>query len=194
MRPLVLILILALLQVSPLLARCADAEPGPWSLVLYGGRNTDDSFGNVARGRAQYYNDYLLAVSANRRIGSFERLLRFEVEGQVVKHLELESHWEFNAVFVIRWLPFFWDDLVDTSFAVGEGLSVASEVSELEGSLEEDSHEALNFVFVELDFFLPDRPRWGLVTRLQHRSGVFGLYYGEHDAANSVGLGVKVRF
>ena len=46
----------------------------------------------------------------------------------------------------------------------------------------------------EFDFFLPDHPRFGLVTRLHHRSGAFGLFDGVHDAANAVGFGLRYRF
>ncbi len=112
----------------------------------------------------------------------------------MAKHFERQEQWEGNGAFVVRWLPFWWDGLVDTSFAVGEGLSVASEVPELENDYRDESRKTLNYVFLELDFFLPDRPRWGLLARLHHRSGVFGLFDGEQDAANAVGLGLKYRF
>jgi len=192
MRRLLFILVaVAVLTSAPTLVA---AEPGPWSAVLYGARNSGDSFGKTLRGEADYTDDYLAALSLNRRIGSYRHLWRFEIELQVAKHFDVEEQWEGNGAFVVRWLAFWWDNLVDTSFAVGEGISVASEISEVESSYRDESRKTLNYVFLEFDFFLPSHPHWGMVARLHHRSGVFGLFDGEQDAANAVGLGLKYRF
>jgi len=46
----------------------------------------------------------------------------------------------------------------------------------------------------EFDFALPHEPSWSLVTRIHHRSGVFGLFGGVHGATNAFSLGIRYHF
>ena len=64
--------------------------------------------------------------------------------------------WELNCAFTLRWLPFFWDKYLDTSFAFGNGLSYATSDPELEirEGDENKTNQLLYYVLVELAFSL----------------------------------------
>ena len=64
----------------------------------------------------------------------------------------LQKHMEFNGLIIARWLTFPWDNFVDTNFAVGEGLSLATEVPEIENRNHDDESAILNYLLFELTF------------------------------------------
>jgi hypothetical protein len=45
-----------------------------------------------------------------------------------------------------------------------------------------------------MTFALPNTPKWNLVFRLHHRSGIFGLFDGIEGASNAFGIGLKYKF
>lgn len=124
--------------------------------------------------------------------------MRWELEGQIVRHSGMQDHWETNAVVVARWMNFPWDHWLDTRFAFGEGLSYAWQVPELEPRGDEPgegrSNRLLNYLLVELEFVVPGQPEWSAYTRIHHRSGVNGLFGGVQGGSNFVGLGVRYTF
>ncbi len=136
------------------------------------------------------------AIAYSYRLTEKEANLSWEVEGQIVQHFGGQSHQEINALITARWHRFPWNHLVGTTAAFGWGQSHALEVPELEprSGSEEDSTRLLNYLLVELDFAPPSRPEWGLVLRLHHRSGVFGVYNGVDGGSNFVGAGLRYSF
>jgi len=165
-------------------------------ITLYGAVMMDGALAESAVFSADMDREFkFAAVAAGRKIGNLFDRIDFELEGQVVKHLAGQHYWEFNALVVARWLRFPWNDIIKTSFAVGEGLSLATEISVSEEKYHGDkTSKFLNYLMFEFDFALPDEPRWSLVTRLHHRSGVFGLFNGVHGASNALGMGIRYHF
>jgi hypothetical protein len=126
----------------------------------------------------------------------FHDLIGYELEGQVAQHWGKQDHEEFNFAFTLRWLPFLWDKYLDTSFAFGNGLSIATAEPELE-IREGDEHRTnpiLYYILVELAFALPQQPQWNLFVRIHHRSSVFGLIENITTGSNFVGLGLRYKF
>ncbi len=178
-----------LLGVALLLPAAAAAEP-QWGATLFGAELTISSFGDTLFGEASYDDSYLVGLGLSRKVGGYKDLIGFEVEGQAVKHFGDQDHEEFNALIVARWLPFPWDRFLDTSFAVGEGVSYAT----ADPYLEDKGQQWLNYILLEIAFAVPSQPRWDLVVRVHHRSGIFGLYNGVRDASNGLGVGIRYRF
>ena len=172
-----------------LIPAAALAEP-QWGATLFGARLTINSFGDTLFGEATYEDSHLVGLGVSRKIGTYKNLIGFEVEGQAVKHFGDQDHEEFNVLIVARWLPFPWDRFLDTSFAVGEGISYAA----TDPILENKGQQWLNYILLELAFAAPSLPKWEAVIRVHHRSGVFGLYKGVRDASNALGFGIRYRF
>jgi hypothetical protein len=116
------------------------------------------------------------------------------VEGQAVKHSGLQHHWEFNTLLVARWHLFPWNRHVDTSVAVGEGLSYATRTPFVEAKDHDQTSHLLNYLLFEITAGLPRYPNWHLSGRIHHRSGVYGIFGGVHGASNFLGFGVRYTF
>ncbi len=186
----VLVVVLALI----ILGQRTAAADGKWFACLYGGKVTDGGIVDVFTLQADYENSYFGAFAVGKAFWTYKDYIGMEAEGQVVKHWELQDHFEFNALLVIRWLPFPWDDHVDTSFAFGNGISYATEDPEIEEQAHDNVSKTLHYLMLELSFLVPNQAHWNVFIRLHHRSGVFGLYNGVDGASNALGSGVRYTF
>jgi len=187
--------ILSLVLCSELYAQEGRAEGGEWSLTLLGGVMSDDTLGNAAIFKADYdYSHKFTSLALGREVGHWKKDLRFELEGQAMRHSGAQKYWEFDGAIIARWLSFPWDRYVDTSFAAGEGLSIVSEKSELEQRSHKESSRFLNYLLFEFTFAHPEYKALSLVTRLHHRSGIRGLINDVHGASNSMALGLRYKF
>jgi hypothetical protein len=166
----------------------------PWAVSLYGGVYTDDGLVDVFSLAANWVNDNNVVVAAlSREIYRYKQYLSFEIEGQIGRHFGDDvSHWELVGLGLGRWHPFPWDDIVDTSFAVGAGLSYYSEISQVEKDEDDDARRLLGYLAFELTFGLPRYPRWDLMLRIHHRSGMGGVI---GDGSSNYGcIGLKYAF
>ncbi len=174
---------------------CGEAEAErDWAFSLYWARLTDGTLQETATFQTGFTDADLVVGALSRRIGSFKEYIDFELEGQVAKHFRDQDHWEFNGLVVARWLPFPWDHVIDTSFAVGEGLSYATQTPEVEARSHDETSKFLDYLMFEFAFSLPSRPEWSLITRIHHRSGAYGLFDGVHGASNAWGVGLRYAF
>ncbi|SEM22553.1 hypothetical protein SAMN04489760_10737 [Syntrophus gentianae] len=171
-----------------------DAGAKDWTVTIYGAIQARSDFDEMFYD-PDFDNDYkFIAVALNRKIGSFTKHMDFECEAQVVKHFDGQNHMEFNGLVIARWLTFLWDEYIDTSLAVGDGLSWATETPKLEALEHEKTSALLDYVLVEVSLSLPQAPEWSLVWRIHHRSGVFGLFNGVHGGSNALGVGLSYHF
>jgi hypothetical protein len=182
------------LAFSGCLFSSAAALDHDWKVTVYGAQITADSLGDTLTFNANYEDSYLVVLAVSKRIFSYRELIGIELEGQVGKHFGIQDHWEVNALPVIRWLPFPWDRYLDTSLAVGAGLSYAFETPEIEAVGVSDTPRLLGYLMFEIAASLPTMPHWSLVARLHHRSGADGLFGDRKDASNAVGLGIRYGF
>lgn len=170
-----------------------DTKRYKWFLTAYGGAHAQDDINDVVTFQPKFEdNAYIGVVALARELWHYEKYLSFELEGQVAKHFNKDTQWEFVGVLIARWHYFPWNQYVDTSFAVGDGLSYYTEVSEVETEDDEDAQRSLNYLLFEVALGLPEYPRWDLVFRIHHRSSVFGLYGA--GGSNFVCGGIKFGF
>jgi hypothetical protein len=198
-RFLLFVLVLTVYSAPNALAGNSETESGEvhykWALTLYGGPHAQETIGDVFSFQATFPDDtYIVAVGLSRELWRYKNWFALEVEGQVGKHFGEMDHWEFNGLLDIRWLPFPWDKYVETSLALGEGLSCATEIPEVELADYEEGQRLLNYLLFELTLGLPKYRRWDVVIPVHHRSGIFGLFGGVHGGANFVTGGIKYKF
>ena len=175
-------------------ASIAKASPGqsPWAVTLYGGVFMNNSFGGMFSFQYDPQDSYIGVLAVSREIWTLTRHIRFELEGQVAKNFGEQTNWEFNALLVGRWVTFPWNDYVYTTFAVGDGISYATSVPKLEKEFQGTTQQLLNYLMFELTLSPPQHPEWAFVTRIHHRSALFGGY-GNGDS-NVLAVGIKYRF
>jgi hypothetical protein len=170
-----------------------DSERYKWFLTAYGGAHAQDDFNDVVTLQPSFEdNAYIGVVALARELWHYKKYLSFELEGQVAKHFNKDTHWEIVGVLIGRWHYFPWNKYVDTSFAVGDGVSYYTDVSEVEKEDDDDAQRTLNYLLLELALGLPEYPKWDFVLRLHHRSSVFGLIGS--GGSNFVCAGIKFGF
>jgi hypothetical protein len=189
-----------------------EADENGWHLTVYGGVLADNDLSDfkILKEKTDWTDSYLVALAVERNLKTFGRYCRFEAEGQVVKHFYGQDHLEFNGLAIYRWLLFPWDKYVDTSVAVGGGLSYATEKPAMEAAWKwdekrtkqgdvyyeqwlDESERLLLYFTLELSLGLPSLPKWSLIGRLHHRSGGFGLM-GTKEGSNFLCAGFRYSF
>lgn len=189
------ILILILANVS---ADASDSEKSEsnykWFISIYGGPYTDENLAQIATLNADYSdNNYIVVGALAREIYRYRQWLSFELEGNVGKYFgPRDDGWAFAGLMLGRWHVFPWDQYVDTSFAFGAGLSLNSDVTEIERDRDEHAQRLLGYLAIEFTFGLPQYPRWDLMFRVHHRSGAKGII-GE-SVTNYLCVGLKFAF
>jgi hypothetical protein len=194
--PPLIALILALLYLTPARADQTWWDKG-WAITGFGGVMTTNKSSDIwLHGDFGLDDDTLFGLAISKVLFSIGENLDFEFEQGAVKHFGGQSNWEFDSVLLIRWKTFPWDSFIDTSLAVGDGVSFATETPDLEADRygKNNANAILNFVLAEFTFALPDHPNPELVMRMQHRSGIFGTYDNTWDASTAFTWGLKVRF
>jgi hypothetical protein len=123
---------------------------------------------------------------------------RFQLAGNVAYRRDEEANndiLELDLYFMLRWRNFPWNRFVATTFAIGEGISWASQVPSVEKIDDDnDSRKLLNYLVFEATFALPSHPDLQLVYRLNHRSGAYGLFDDSDFGSNVLGLGLRYHF
>jgi hypothetical protein len=177
----------------------------PWSIMAFRGWSNYHTLGRTVRfiwdgaGEDVYGLDVAYTISPTTGFGRFfDRYLaaRFQVAGKVNARNQPTGVWisELSAYFALRWRRLPWNHIVATSFSMGEGLSVVSDVPEIEILTTEvgGTSRLLNYWMMEMTLAVPSLPYLQLVGRIHHRSGAFGLFGdAQESGSNTVGLGVR---
>ncbi|HOW62821.1 MAG TPA: hypothetical protein PLJ20_09630 [Candidatus Contendobacter sp.] len=169
------------------------ARPGDHAISLLAGQMTENGWQQIILGDDVRFPDaYLTGVMLSRRFAHLEDWAEFDVEGQVVRHVGDQDHWEFNAAVLARWMQLPWNRWLPTHAGFGLGFSYATQEPAVEVARSGSSAKLLLYWVAELEFSQPDQP-WSGFIRLHHRSNVYGLV-AEHGASNAVVLGLRRRF
>jgi hypothetical protein len=172
-----------------------------YSVTLYGGQLDTANLAQIFYS-GRFEPSSMVALAISREFARWSRYVAWEVDGEGVKHFSQSnerfyesSPWEFDAALVGRWLYFPWNKYVVTTFAVGEGLSYATGKLLFEPTNPQNAQHLLDYMLFELTFALPQFQHWSIVTRIHHRSGVYGLFPGDiHEGSNFLCTGVKYTF
>lgn len=168
-----------------------------WAATLYSGPLTSQNSTQIVR-KADFGDSFIIALAGSKELGEvWKDKLGFELEAQAVQHFGEQKHFELNPIVLIaRWKAFPWNQSLPTTFAIGDGLSIATSRPKLEKKRRGHRHSsaALNYLMAETTFALPSCPKWAFVLRYHHRSGVFGTFYGVHDASTVFAAGFKHWF
>jgi hypothetical protein len=180
-------------------------------LTFYYARGADPDFFNILpeliRGESMTDDTYLYALSyfhplttpgGLQKVFDFLRVpnTRTGIEGVVGKHNGLQHNWEVGATWQLRFAP--WRlAMVRVRPAVGIGLSCAIGDPAYEDGPEHDPekrYHLLNFNIYELEWGLQKVPAISLVTRLHHRSGIWGVIAPPLVGSNFLAVGLRYRF
>jgi len=178
-----------------LFPQAAVSSEDSYSLNIYGAKMTGNNWEEIVTesDKLDFIDSKMIVVALAKRLGPYQPRLNYEIEGQIVKHFSIQDHWEFNALGVLRWEPFWWDRFIETSAAFGLGASYATDLPEAEVNIEGDSQRWMAYWMMEVALSHPQAPNIALITRIHHRSEVFGLIADE-GGSNSLAVGLKINF
>ena len=186
------LLVAALLVLLTLASAPAAFAEKEWAVTLLGGQYSGSSLLELG-GKFDFKDSYTAALSVSYQFVDWGPHFRWELEGQILKHIGEQEHLEFTGSINVRWITFPWNRYLDTSVAIGGGLSMPTEVPVLEKRDPENRQAAalLHYLMIEAAVGLPNS-NWSVVARVHHRSGIFGLF--SHSGSNVLALGVRYRF
>jgi hypothetical protein len=176
----------------------------PSAVMYYYGITTSDALGSMFEGTIHRWPEHIQSLEYTHTLSKENWLRRLvyplvgvvQVSANVTMRNGSNQHtiYEFNPYVEGRWANFPWNSYVNTSFAIGEGISYATSVPSLEKKSSEDTKRLLNYLMLEATLASPDNPRWQLVARIHHRSGMFGVYHAGNTGSNDIGLGIRYLF
>jgi len=167
-----------------------------WAITLYSGPVTSQTTSKLAHDFDFEGAGIVVLAGSKELFYIWDNQLNFELESQVAQQFNKQTNAEINPiVFIARWNDFPWNDSLPTTFAIGDGLSIATSTPKLERKRRgRETNKVLNYVMAELTLSLPECPQWALVARYHHRSGMFGVFNGVHDASTAFAAGIKYWF
>lgn len=176
----------------------------PWSLMYYYGQTVSNPLITIFYGEYKHWPEHIQSAELNYTLNENNAFRRFF--SPVVSVVQVNANltqrkgdhentiYEFDPYFNIRWVNLPWNHYVDTSFAIGEGISYASSYPYIEKRNNDNAKRLLNYLMFEATFAAPSHPEWQVLARIHHRSGAFGLYHAGNSGSNDVGLGIRYFF
>ena len=160
--------------IFPLASYCTESG---WSIGGYGGKYYDTEPAGFSQGKANYLEQYIVAITASKSVWRSQSLpLSLEIDGMLGYQFGLASLEEIAIAPVVRWSSFPWNGILQTDLRVGPlGASYTTTVSPLERGTNNNGSHILNFLMIELDFSLPDKKSEEVFFRLHHRCTIYDL-------------------
>lgn len=184
-------LLLAALAVAPL----ANASQPRHNWSVFSGKYTASGLPDeiLMLRSIEFDQAWIAVVNFGYELGAPTLSRRWEAELQFGQHWGEQDHQEINAALLHRWSDWPWDGLVDTSFALGGGLSWGLDVPALEAAGKPGDNATRTLFYMALEFEAVPRGtrRWSVFGRIHHRSGIFGTFNGVHGGSDHVGIGVR---
>ena len=179
--------------------QAAAPVPKPYALTAFAGPSIPSNFTSIfySPWNAEFEDTYIAGLGISARIWEIAENLTLELDGHVARRFGDSDVWEFGAALLLRWDGFPWNDSVYTTVGLAVlGPSYATGVSETERrkSGNDKGSKLLNYFAPEITFSPPDNHDIAFVTRLHHRSGIFGLIDGVSGGSNFLTFGLRHRF
>jgi hypothetical protein len=181
----------------------------PWAVTYYYGQTTTVSLVQLFVGNWRRYPEHIQSLELLRTLSPDNFLRRLvsplvgivQLAGNVTyrygKDIYSDGYdriYEFDPYLAFRWANLPWNQYVNTSLALGEGISYATAVPAVEKKNNSNTKRLLNYMLIEATFAAPSYPRLQFLARIHHRSGCFGLYRAGNSGSNDIGLGLRYLF
>lgn len=176
----------------------------PWGMTYYYGITISDPLLRIFKGDINRWPEHIQSVELLKTLSpenSFRNFFKplvglVGLAGNLTVRTGSRENtiYEFNPYIWWRWANFPWNHYLTTSLAIGEGISYASQVPDVEIRNNTNTRRLLNYLMLEATFALPRYPELILVARIHHRSGAYGLYKAGNTGSNNIGLGIRYQF
>ena len=168
---------------------------GRWWVTGFGGVVAKNYLSSTLRFDPDFGRTYSIGATLGREFARWEPWFRFEWEVGAALQLGREWSGDLRAMPMVRFVDFPWNHHLHTTAAIGWGLSWMTRRTRYEQQHDDTRTHRLNSAMAfELTFAAPARPDWAAILRIQHRSGMLGLWNDHGDDIDFVTVGVKHRF
>lgn len=186
-------------------------QPTRPSITLYQGQGVDTNLfemgPKIVKGDLQFDDTYFTGLGYFHPLpnpGVLDRVFEFlrvpntgtGLDAVVVKHYGLQHNWEADLAYSLRFAELkIWK--LTLRFGVGFGLSYALGTPGYEDGPRDNPsrrYRFQNYDAYEIEWGIASAPRIGLVTRIHHRSGMYGLIAPRHVGSNFLALGLRYGF
>lgn len=198
------IIILTVLICFPVMS--ARADDGESVAILYG-RLTNQDFIEIPFNFQTMEPVHMLGVSLRKELmelSGTKSLIPSDLylDGEVV----VAEKWgrlkgvsqDFQEIAVSLNIRYEFPDyfLVVKSFSLGNGLSLTSEKSKFEETLtiRDKTSCFLWYMLLELELDISGHQNWGVLCRVHHRSGIFGVFNDVNGGSNYITMGLRYHF
>jgi hypothetical protein len=177
-------------------------EEGKTAITVYGGQGVNSDLIRVipdmVTGKLQMEGAYLSALAWRIPLGVpglFRKIgiSNTGIELIGVKHYGLETNWESDIAYVVRFpLVSFWGWSIYGG--VGMGFAYAFSRPSYEDGPKGNPDKRYwfqNYDAFELEWKYTRLQNWAIVTRLHHRSGMYGLIAPRRVGSNFITLGIR---
>src|SRR5579862_5499843 len=169
----------------------------PQSFLYYYGISSDDPLTRIMQGNFRRWPEHIQSLELAHTLSEQNFLRRLvsplvgvvQIAGNLTQRVgsRQPTIYEFDPYLMFRWANLPWNDYVNTSFAIGEGISYTTAVPAMEKKYSDNAKRLLNYLMLEATVAAPNYPRLQLVARIHHRSGAYGLYHAGNTGSNDVG-------
>lgn len=176
----------------------------PWSVMYYYGITVSDPLVRIFEGDIHRWPEHMQSLELTHTLSEQNPVRRFfnplvgvvqlAADIAVRNGSQQNTVYEFDPYIGFRWANLPWNNYVNTSLAIGEGVSYATSVPSLEKRDNDNTKRLLNYLMLEATFAAPSYPRLQWVARIHHRSGAYGLYHAGNTGSNDIGLGIRYLF
>jgi hypothetical protein len=181
------------------------------SATVYAAQGADHNLtelpGKIVTADIAWDKSYFTAISAGKTRGTLGAsmaslndtpfgAISHGYEVILVKHRGLQSNLEASAAYMLR-TPTAYLGPVGVSFGTGAGLSYAFGTPSYEDGPKNDPDRRYRLQLLalfELEWRLRDVDNVSLVTRVHHRSGVYGLIAPRNVGSNFLAAGIRFQF
>ena len=181
------------------------------SASVYAGQGVNHNLkelpGRIATGRLDWDKSYFTALGFGKTRGilgqSFESFkstpfssFRHGYEMVLVQHRGLQGNAEVGAAYTLR-TPDLQMGALGVNFMAGVGLSYALGTPSYEDGSKTDPGRRYRLQFLglfELEWHMREFDNLSVITRIHHRSGVYGLIAPQHVGSNFLAVGVHYKF
>ena len=188
-------------------------EPATHALSIYKGQGMDLNLlqipGSLLTNDVPWEPSFFVGVNYNHLLTVWDwnghgvlpflfHRMRFEGEGQLSKHWGLQHNYESHGAVLFRTRTFNPFASFGFSFAMGTGLSYAFGEPTYEdgpGGVKGGPHYRLqNYIVAEIVWAWLGLPDFAVVSRVHHRSGVYGLVAPQGVGSNFLAHGIRWYF
>ncbi|MBL7715670.1 MAG: hypothetical protein JNL01_09400 [Bdellovibrionales bacterium] len=173
----------------------ASGKTSKHSFTFYSGLGSPTPLPEILRARGlELVHNSIVAGAYARRLSDGTGSADSEWEVNLAHHNEVLGRVSIGTAWVMRWKNPPWSSLLNSSLAIGNGVSYAlGGIPSLENQLLDKTSAFLYHLLFEVTLAPQSWKQTDIVFRIHHRSGVFGLIDGITGGSDFVCLGLKFR-